>query len=614
MTPFEASLAGTAIKEGSGPLTSALKSWGSRKWDKFVATYTNAFSTYVENSRAKCEIVKNVLYRNQLAKTDDKYVSISFRSHDNSDIHDRQFIPALLSRRHILIKGRGGAGKTMFTKWLVLRLAESLENHQQIPVYIELRDIKDKDDSPFENLIFQQISTTRTTTTFNQFIEGIKAGIFVFILDAADEVRKSDRPAICQKLEAFVHTFPECGVLLTTRDFAEIENIAGFESYRTRSLQKDEAIQILKKLDYDEEVKQALIDVINSDKADKHEFFLSNPLLVTILLLTFDQSKEIPTKRSAIYKRAFEALYERHDTSKGIYRRDHHAGLPMDEFESVFSTFCFGTYVNAKIDFDEAELVPLFKAACELSGIDESAEAIAKDSHESVCLLTKEGHDYAFCHRSFQEYFVAVYLRDYRGDDLPKMIELALRRGQGEHVIEFLFEIDKKDLERHYILPNLRKIITRIESKTKESSEGARLIARHFFKSIKFREKDLGFAGLEFDSSPDASFLFGASAVYPELNLLQTVLRFEKSGVKYHGFDQDRAKSTASYVSKYNDHFAQKIVTLKFSPTAAEWFTDSEFEEKMLNYWTDLIRLRDRLELEYDSNQPTLKSRFDKFA
>ncbi len=615
MTPFETSLTSAAIKGTSGPIANAARSWGSRKWDRFVATYTNAFASNVEKSRLKCESVRNVLYRNQLAKTDEKYVSISFKTVHDEEITDVQFLPALLARRHIMLKGRGGAGKTMFTKWIVLRIAETFEHHQQIPIYVELRDVKDGgSDEPIEKILFNHITTSRSTASFNQFVEGIQAGLFVFIFDAADEVRKIDRPSICRKLQEFSQTFPECGILLTSRDFAEVENLAGYEPYRTRSLRKNEAIEILEKLDYDDEVREALIALIRSDETQKHEFFLSNPLLVTILLLTYDQSKEIPTKRSAIYKRAFEALYERHDTSKGIYRRDHHAGLPMDEFEAVFSTFCFGTYINGKIDFDESELVPLFKAACELSGIIESATDIAKDSYESVCLLTKEGHDFVFCHRSFQEYFVAVYLRDYRGDDLPEIMDLALKRGQGENVVEFLYEIDKKDLERHFVLPNLQKLISRIERKLSGGPGDALVIARHFYKSIKFREKDFGFGGVDFAGTEDTNFLFSISSVYPELNLLLTIVRFEKSRIKYHPIPLSEARLTASCTTKYSEQWKQNLVTLRFSPTAKQWFEGSDFETRMANLWRDLNTLRSKLEAEYTSERSNVRSRFDRFG
>ncbi|WP_337660971.1 NACHT domain-containing protein [Erythrobacter sp. Alg231-14] len=615
MTPFETTLATAAVKETAGPAGNAIKKWGVKKWDKFVATYTNVFSENIDRSRKKCETVRNILYRNQLAKTNDKYVSISFKDRNDNDINDKRIIPALLARRRILLKGRGGAGKTMFTKWAVLRLAEDIIHHQQIPIFIELRDLGESDNStPFERLVFDYISTSRTKPNFNQFLEAVKAGLFIFILDAADEVKKVDRPSICKKIEAFGLTFPECGILLTSRDFTEIDNIVGFEPYKTRPLRRKEAISIIQKLDYDSKVKNALVDLIEDDKRHKHDFFLSNPLLVTILLLTYDQSKEIPTKRSAIYKRAFEALYERHDTSKGIYRRDHHAGLPMDEFETVFATFCFGTYISGKFDFEEGEIVPLFRAACELAKIDEPAEKIAKDAYESACLLSKEGHEFVFCHRSFQEYFVAVFLRDYRGDDLPELIEAALKRGQGENVVEFLYEIDKKDLERHFVLPNLDRIIKSVKRKLNGDSDDARKIVSHFFKNIKMMEKGLSFAGVEFQKNSNAGFLFSLSAVYPELNLFDIIIKFEDSTIKYRSFSIGKAIGTGSYSKSFDDARKQNMITLRFSPTASEWFQETEFHSRTVEFWKDLNSLRDRLSAEYDAEPSNISKRFERFS
>lgn len=137
LSPIEKTLASTAISTVSGPAKNALVAWGKQKYDKFIVTYTKAFSENVSRSVEKCSKVRNVMYRNdQNANTDEKYVSISFLGQSSKEISDKDIIEKLKSKDKIIIKGIGGAGKTMFTKYAVLRLAESLEHHQQIPIYI----------------------------------------------------------------------------------------------------------------------------------------------------------------------------------------------------------------------------------------------------------------------------------------------------------------------------------------------------------------------------------------------------------------------------------------------------------------------------------------------
>jgi NACHT domain len=611
MPGIEDVLVSSALKTATGPASNALSSWGRRKFDKFIVTYTKVFSDNVQKSISKCETVRNVLYRNQYASTDEKYVSISFKTDEAKDIADEQILSALVHRRKILLRGRGGAGKTMFTKWSVLRLAERFENHQQIPIYVELREIKDVKDASFEQIVFKYVSTSRSRTTFLQFVEGLSIGLFAFILDAADEINKNDRTEICKKIMEFRHTFPECGILLTSRDFSEIEGMRGFERYSTRSLYKKEAISILERLDYDVDVKSALIKEVSIENASRHAFFLENPLMVTIMLLTYDQSKDIPTKRSAFYRRAFEALYERHDASKGIFRRDHHAGLPMDEFERIFSVFCFGTYTNGKLQIPESDLVPLFKEACKISDIDENPADIAKDAHESACLLVKEGHDYVFCHRSFQEYFVAVFLRDYRSDDIQELYDSALSRGQGENVIEFIYEMDRHSFDVNYVIPHLHRIIKDVKNSMRTEDDGL-TIARYFIQSIQFTGENK-FAGWKINHRDEVTFLFNVVSIYPEISLVNVFLDLEKSPIRYRGFPLEMAKTTKSFSRKrFPD--SRDIATLRLSPTAAVWFEESDFHSGILTLWRQLIALHDRLSSQYARSTKSGASRFAAFG
>lgn len=568
MPDFTTTLTASVVKSATGPATNALTRWGKRKYDSFIATYTNFLKEYIEQSVNQCYTVNNILYKGQTAKTLEKYVNVSFQRSEET-YEDVSLLSALTSQRRILIRGSGGAGKTMFTKWTVLQMAETILNHQKIPIYIELRDLPlDKIDQPLEELIFRRISSNRQKTNFNQFLEGIKAGIFVLVLDAADEVKKDRRGVVLKKINQFAITFPETSVLLTSRDFQQVDGISGFEEYRTIALSQSQAIEILQKLDYKKKVKDALIADIELGKFKKHSFFLENPLLVTILLLTFDQSREIPTKRSSFYKRAFDALYERHDSSKDVdFSRDHHAGLPIDDFERVFSHFCFATYVNSNYDFTGDNLNRMFRiSAQEILGDSDLAEKIARDSVESACLLVREGHDYVFVHRSFQEYFTAIYIKNYKENDIGELISLALLHGHGENTLEFIYELDQVSLEREFILPRLTKINRKTAKYDLENVDDCIQFLANFFKNIRLTCNDLLFSGLQFPENGDSIFLFNISMLFPEADIFRIL---SSSGLRSDAFthfpkEQILASASGSIVKHNNKPHSIKI---SFSPT-----------------------------------------------
>lgn len=605
-------LSSTAVKTAAGPATNALLRWGKQKYDKFLATYTNVFSEYVSSAHSQCSKVKNILYRNQLANTDEKYVNVFFEGPKGST-SDGSVVEALKSGRHILLRGRGGAGKTMFTKWAILRLTESLLNHQKIPIYIELRDLPSRGlKDTFEELVFDRITSNRSKPNFNQFLEGLKAGLFSLVLDAADEISKPSRPQILRLINRFRETYSENSILLTTRDFAEIDGLTGFEQLKTTPLSFEQAISIIEKLDYDQETKDALKEDLQIDDPERHAFFLENPLLVTILLLTYDQSKDIPTKRTLFYKRAFEALYERHDGAKGIYRRDHHAGLPMDEFEKVFSTFCYGTYVNSLYVFESADLPKIFKAALDEADIDEDANLLARDASESTCLLVREGHDFVFVHRSFQEYFAALFIKEYRGDDVEIIYKDALSRGQGENILEFLYEMNRESLEKHYVIPLLEKTIRIIDKHDLSDKSDAINLLSKFYEHFSFTEDSGLVAGLMFSKSIDSFSLLNLSPLYSEAN---TLLILSPHGLVTNAFKGlPREKIIASRSSSRFSSGSGQIIKVKFTPSSAEWIDETVFIEQLKVVTKNLRGLYERLTKKPPRENGNIKSRFGSFV
>lgn len=616
MEPIETKLATTAIGATAGPAKSAIERWGVQKYDQFLVKFTDAFSENLTKSRDKCKTVRNVLYRNQLAQTDQKYVSISFLDQESDEVTDFDVLRGLQKGEHIVLRGRGGAGKTMLTKWSVLRLIDTILNHQRIPIYVELRDLPADAEGPFENYLYNYFSTNRSKRTLAQFIEGLKQGLFAFVLDAADEIKKDIRPELCRKIEEFRSTYPECSILLTSRDFTEIENIHGFRIIRTRALGRQEAISVLEKLDYDEDVRDALIEYIQSEDTSQHTYFLENPLLVTIMLLTFDQSKDIPKKRSAFYKRAYEALYERHDGSKGIYRRDHHAGLPLDEFERLFSIFCYGTYINGKIDLDEMQLISLMRESAKISGLDVEATDVAKDAYESVCLLVKEGHDYTFCHRSFQEYFVAVFLRDYRGGEAQQIYARALEASQGENVLEFINEMDQTTLEREFVIPKLRSLIKRISRKMKDNQDSL-AIFKHFYNHLRVSNSKLSFAGWDPNNLQDGNFLSSLSTLFDTQNHVSLVINLKSmetnDTLTTYKFPLEVALKTRSSRRVYSQSWNKEVIEIRPSPSAESWFRDSEFHTRILDLWEKLTTLLAELESKHSGKPEDTFQEFRKF-
>ena len=176
------------------------------------------------------------------------------------------------------------------------------------------------------------------------------------------------------------------------------------------------------------------------------------------MLLTFDNYAEIPEKLHLFYSNAFETLYSKHDATKAGYRREMRSSLSYDSFRKVFAYFCFVTYYQSKYEMTHEELLSFLKKVSKsINTVDFDAENYILDLVNSICVLYKEGVSYKFTHRSFQEYFTAIFLRDLSDQSMKKMgLELIRKdyyRASHDSVFSMLRDMAEQRFEQNILLP-----------------------------------------------------------------------------------------------------------------------------------------------------------------
>ena len=89
-----------------------------------------------------------------------------------------------------------------------------------------------------------------------------------------------------------------------------------------------------------------------------------------------------------------------------------------------------------------------------------------QDLLSSVCLLVEDGLEVAFAHRSFQEYFVALYISTEAPEIQSKLIARYSKNIRSDKVISLLHEINPDLVERSLILPELEKLFSTLKVNT----------------------------------------------------------------------------------------------------------------------------------------------------
>jgi len=175
------------------------------------------------------------------------------------------------------------------------------------------------------------------------------------------------------------------------------------------------------------------------------------------MMLTFEDYAEIPESLHEFYRIAFDTLLRRHDAMKGQFLRQSHSSCSTEQFKQIFASFCLLTYTKSAFSFDRDRAIAYLKAALAQQGINKEPEDVLADFVESICLLHQEGFEVSFVHRSFQEYFCAVFVAnaatgfvgrylnevDVRTYDnvLPMLMGIAQQRVESEWACQRVAEI-----------------------------------------------------------------------------------------------------------------------------------------------------------------------------
>ncbi len=446
------------LEKYADPIGKKIGKLAKDEWEKFKIDFDLVFINYLKNSYEKYSKIKTILYR-----TEPKYIynffecptiKVGYNIIDGNDINN-----ILSISNFLIIQGTGGIGKSMFLKHLFLN---ELSKKDFIPIFIELKDLNDiKDDYDIKDFIFEKLDALGSTIKKNHLEYALKSGCFLFLLDGYDEIITEKRDEFFKKFDGFCDKYSDNYFIVTSRPYSEFVEFQRFTILSICELSKEQAVSLISKIDFDYDIKSRFINSLEENLYERHTSFASNPLLLNIMLLTFDNYAEIPEKLHLFYSNAFETLYSKHDATKSGYKRELKSTLSYDSFKKVFSYFCFMTYYQGKIEFSYEDLYNTLKKIS-ISGISFDVRDYIYDLVSSICVLYKEGLNYKFAHRSFQEYFTSIFLKELSDKNMTQMgltlIKKDTYRATHDSVFPMLFDMTEERVEQNILLPLLEEI------------------------------------------------------------------------------------------------------------------------------------------------------------
>ena len=390
-----------------------------------------------------------------------------FRSQESMEGKERfateNLLDVLNMSRNLIITGTGGSGKSMMMRHFFVDAI--VKERGVIPIFVELRDLTRG--TALLDVMYESVSKMEFPLEKEYFEYALRQGKFVILLDAYDEIPDNADGRAYKAIMSFCETYNKNAFIMSSRPYENFKQWELFTVLSVSPLDKDQACSLIERLKFEESIKTKFLDELRDKLYESRQSFASIPLLLNIMLLTYGKHAEIPEKVHLFYENAFRTLFDEHDASKGAYKREHKCKLPFDDFKNALAEFCYRTYIKSQTAFSQTELLEHLAAPCKK--LNAKPEEFLEDLSMSVCVMKLDGYDnYTFTHRSFQEYFTAVHLKNVPDDRQIKACNWLIEHEKIGEAFWILYDINTARVEKNIIMPYLKELFARIENK-KES-------------------------------------------------------------------------------------------------------------------------------------------------
>lgn len=314
----------------------------------------------------------------------------------------------------LIVLGKPGAGKTMFLKHLALQCIGGKFAPELVPIFISFRDFVASNSALnlLDYIAWQFTKDCRPLET-NTLRQLLSHGRFFIVIDGLDEVKTLDRRAICQHLRRFTEWFPYNRYVISCRHGVQYCNFEQFTEVEIADFEQEQINNFAAKWFEPDDVATNFNFLRNLNKNVLIQELATNPLLLTLLCISFNESASFPSSRSEIYEEGLDIMFKQWDVSRSI-DRDADNSLSRQLEKELLCTMALQTFEEKQYLFKEAEL-ELFIASY-LDNLAKDSEHQTQTNSKKLLKSIEAKHGllveqakkvYSFSHLAFQEYLTA---------------------------------------------------------------------------------------------------------------------------------------------------------------------------------------------------------------
>lgn len=402
-------------------------------------------------------------------------------------------LETVLEKRQLMILGRPGSGKTTFLKRVAMLCNAGNFLSDLVPVFVSLKEFSETVNQPgLLNFISGYFTGAKKALelTMSQVEQLLEQGKALVLLDGLDEVLEEDQDRLIKEIRDFSLKYDSCHIVVTCRIAAKEYVFEQFTEAEIADFSPDQIENFVQGWFGAKAPEKAdlFLSKIKDDRCVRE--LATNPLLLTLLCLEFDEANDFPRSRSELYERGLNILLAKWDGQRSIRRDSVYKKLSTKRKENMLGQLGYYTFKEGKYFFKEklalsqvnSYISNLLDASVDDDDLLVDSRAVLNSVVAQHGLLVERARGiYSFSHLTFHEYFVAKYIMDnsdprFQRNALDELLihisekrwrEVFLLVAEGIGNADYLLRSMKERIDRTLVKnPSIKAILEWVEGKS----------------------------------------------------------------------------------------------------------------------------------------------------
>ncbi len=341
-------------------------------------------------------------------------------------------VEAVKQYSNLIVLGKPGAGKTTFLKHIAIQCNSGQMLANLVPIFITLKDFAETEQqlSLLEYITEQFSAYGITDAKVAEHL--LSQGRMLILLDGLDEVKEIDSQRVLNSVVSCFTQFNANRFIITCRIAAKEYTFKDFTEVEIADFDESDIISFANKWFSAKSSAKSKIFIQKLQTNVSIRELATNPLLLTLLCLVFEELSDFPMNRSDLYKEGLDILLKKWDAKRNIDRAQTYKKLSVQHKKDLLSQIALITFERGEYFFSQEKIEQyiadyishLPDVNTDIPTLQLDSAAVLKSIEAQHGLLVERAQGiYSFSHLTFQEYFTA---REIVTSSNPQVLKQAL--------------------------------------------------------------------------------------------------------------------------------------------------------------------------------------------